>query len=118
MPGGSSARGGSMKSPNFAGFGSRFDVEFSNNEINTEKKSLRRARVLLLASAVIALGAGDALAAHHKPVASHGKKTGEKGDGEHKKHDKKNADKKGGGDHKHVIAQPANEQGAPLSPTP
>src|ERR1700733_3488947 len=109
MPGESSARGGSMKSPNFAGFGSRLDVEVPNNEINTEKKALRRARVLLLASAVIALGAGDALAAHHKPAASHGKKTSEKSEGEHGKHDKKNAEKKGGGgEHKHVVVQPAD----------
>jgi soluble lytic murein transglycosylase len=108
-----------MKSPNFAGFGSRLDVEIPNNEINTEKKALRRARVLLLASAVIALGAGDALAAHHKPAASHGKKTSEKSEGEHGKHDKKNAEKKGGGgEHKHVVVQPADEEGAaPLTPT-
>jgi hypothetical protein len=79
-----------MKSPNFAGLCGRLDVEISKTDI--ENKSLRRARVLLLASAVLALGVGDALAAHHKPAASHGKKTSEKGDGEHKKHDKKNAE--------------------------
>jgi soluble lytic murein transglycosylase len=113
-----------MKSPNFAGLGGRLDVEISNTNIpNTgiEKRSLRRARVLLLASAVFALGAGNALAAHHKPAASHGKKSSEGGDGEHGKHegkhDKKNAEKKGGGEHKHVVAQPADEQGTPLSPT-
>jgi peptidoglycan lytic transglycosylase len=105
-----------MKSPNFAGVGSRLDVEVPNNEINTEKKALRRARVLLLASAVIALGAGDALAGHHKPAASHGNKSGEKSEG---KHDKKNAEKKGGGgEHKHLVVQPADEDGAaPLTPT-
>jgi soluble lytic murein transglycosylase len=108
-----------MKSPNFAGLGGRLDVDVPNIETNIEKKSLRRARVLLLASAVIALGAGDALAAHHKLPAAHGKKTSDKDDGEHHKHDKKNAEKKGGGgEHKHVIAQPADEEGAaPLSPT-
>jgi soluble lytic murein transglycosylase len=109
-----------MKSPKFAGLGCRLDVEVPNTtnieNTNLEKRSLRRAHVLLLASAVFALGAGDALAAHHKPAASHGKKTSE-GEGEHHKHDKKNAEK-GGGDHKHVIAQPADEEGAaPLTPT-
>jgi soluble lytic murein transglycosylase len=105
-----------MKSPKFAGLGGRIDVEVPNT-INIEKKGLRRARVLLLASAVIALGAGDALAAaHHKPADAHGKKTSDKGEGEHNKRDKKNAEK--GGEHKHVIAQPADEEGAaPLSPT-
>jgi soluble lytic murein transglycosylase len=107
-----------MKSPNIADLGGRFDVEVPNTEsnTNTEKRSLRRARVLLLASAVFALGAGDALAAHHKPAAAHGKKSDDKAENEHGKHDKKNADK-GGGEHKHVIAQPAGEEAAPLSPT-
>src|ERR1700722_8134567 len=110
--------GGSMKSPNIAGLGGRFDVEVPNIDTNTstEKRSLRRARVLLLASAVFALGAGDALAAHHKPAVTHGKKSDDKAENEHGKHDKKNADK-GGGEHKHVIAQPAGEEAAPLSPT-
>jgi soluble lytic murein transglycosylase len=107
-----------MKSPKFAGLGGRIDVEVPNTETNIETKSLRGARMLLLASAVFALGVGDALAAHHKPTATHGKKSGENGEGEHGKHDKKNADKNGGGEHKHVIAQPADEEGAaPLSPT-
>jgi soluble lytic murein transglycosylase len=107
-----------MKSPKFAGLGGRIDVEVPNTKANIENKSLRRARMLLLASAVFALGAGDALAAHHKPTATHGKKSSENGEGEHGKHDKKNADKNGGGEHKHVIAQPADEEGAaPLSPT-
>ncbi len=111
-----------MKSPNFAGRGRRFDVEIPNTEANIEKtsietRSLRRARVLLLASAVFALGAGDALAAHHKPAATHGKKSGDKVENEHGKHDKKSADKNGGGEHKHVIVQPADEGAAPLSPT-
>ena len=107
-----------MKSANFAGRGGRIDAEIPNTETNIEKTSLRRARVLLLASAVFALGAGDALAAHHKPAAAHGKKSGEKAESEHGKHDKKSAEKSGGGDHKHVIVQPADEEGAaPLSPT-
>jgi soluble lytic murein transglycosylase len=109
-----------MKSPNIAGLGGRFDVVPNIEISNIEKRSLRRVRVLLLASAVFALGAGDALAAHHKPAATHDKKSSEKGEGEHGKHDKKNAEKKGGGggEHKHVIIQPGDEEGAaPLSPT-
>jgi soluble lytic murein transglycosylase len=108
-----------MKSPNIAGLGGRIDVEVPNTNSNTniETRSLRRARVLLLASAVFALGVGDALAAHHKPAVTHGKKSGDKAENEHGKHDKK-ADKNGGGEHKHVIVQPADEEGAaPLSPT-
>jgi soluble lytic murein transglycosylase len=112
-----------MISPNIAGLGGRTDVEVANTvqvantEPSIERKSLRHARMLLLASAVLALGAGDALAAHHKPAAAHGKNSAEKGESEHGKHDKKNAEK-GGGEHRHVIAQPAGEEGAaPLSPT-
>ncbi|MBV9968599.1 MAG: lytic transglycosylase domain-containing protein, partial [Xanthobacteraceae bacterium] len=101
-----------MKSPSFAGLG-RIDV-IASTEIHIEKKSLRRIHVLLLAS-VFALGAGDALAAHHKASAAHGKKSSENGESEHHKHDKKNADK-GGGEHRHAVVQPADEEG-PLSPT-
>jgi soluble lytic murein transglycosylase len=105
-----------MKSPNFAGLGGRNDVAIPNHDANLRKKRLPHASVLL-ASVVIALGAGDALAAHHKPAAAHGKKSGDKAENEHGKHDKKGADKNGGGEHKHVIAQPAGEEATPLSPT-
>ena len=105
-----------MKSPKFAGLGGWVDVEFPNIEANIEKKGLRRARVLLLASAVFATRRR-----RRARRASQGRRLARQevereGRGRAGKHDKKSADKKGGGEHKHVIAQPAGEEG-PLSPT-